>query len=674
MIDVQRRIEAPQMDFGQVILQEQARRNQVENSNLEKTPTRKIFDKLISNPTSLTENKKIFKEACESLLWIKEKNRGVNKWKFNLSQRILLDAFFEMKAETPAVRINVLKGRQQGMSTAIGGFSIIEMLSHPGTTALISSEKKGPGGSGENIYFMYERYLQEFVNTMHAEVDEPNWLFPDKIEERARHGEQFMLFNGSDFYVVSQGLVTSKTVQFVHLSEAAFFNDLSTYMGMLMQTVPKLTESYVFIESTAKAYGNHHYDEWMAACDGKSAFRPLFLPWYCHEEYRVEFDNDEDKDKFRKSLGDSDDHHYGNEHELLTLNTEGSKWREHWKTLNFEDQDQVSLENLRWRRIVIDELKGVIPEFNRQYPTTPEMAFLSNTDHVLDMSSVRWYSGFKVEDEPMVREPERGEFTEPQIEPRVQTGPVTEVSVAKYIRIPTGVVHMWEGPLPNNEYVIGVDPAEGRDAGDYAVACVMRRYPFKVVCRLRGYQGRMLTLRDFARQTFWLGKHYNDAYILTELNGVGTMFPDFLMEWGYPSIMSEGMALRGPDTGKWGWVTTGPLRSRAISLLQDTVNSRQVGIPDPLLLEEMNHFMWIDGKAQAARKGRSGSENSTRDVAGGHDDCLTAFMGALLANEALPAAKTEEQIKSENMARETIRNKRAEKRRSPDGYSPWDYC
>ena len=483
------------------LIQVEAQEEQAKRDIKVETESRKMLRMLHEEPAKILNDKKLFKKACETFLTIQDKNRDIRKFKLNRSQEILLDAYFEMKKDTPAVRINVLKGRQQGMSTMIGACAVIEMLAHHNTRALIASEEKG--GSGENIFMMYQlyfHYFQQLIEDELTEKERADWFWEGDLAKRFKFGDTCQLQNGSAFSVVGEKLVTSRTLQFIHLSEAAFFNHLKDCLGMLRQTIPKTTSSSMIIETTAKEYGNDYYDEWMGACAGKSAFRPLFLPWFIHEEYRKEFDSEDEEKAFEASLGESEEHEFGNEKELLDMDLMASDWVKYWKTLDFEGYDKISLENLNWRRLVIRELNGVIPEFNRQYPTTPEMAFLSNSAHVLDMNAIRWYMS------EMVREPERGQLVER-----------TDGSgLAEYKQMRSGILSVWEHPNPHMEYIIGVDVAEGKDSGDFSCAYVISRLPLRIVCRLRGYDGRRVTIKEFARQLYMLGKYYNDAYICPE--------------------------------------------------------------------------------------------------------------------------------------------------------------
>lgn len=638
------------IDLGNALLQEKARRNQKIAERIE-TPARRILGIIENDPGSITQDKELFKEACESLLWILDKKAKSHPIRFNRSQLILLDAYFEMREDNEgSVLINILKGRQQGMSTAIGAFACMEMLAHPNTGALIASEEKG--GSGENIFYMYERYFQLLQKIMHLELDEEDYLWPGDITSRFNFGDSCELYNGSKFKVVGEKLVTSRTLQFIHLSEAAFFNNLNNCMGMLLQTMPK--QSIMFIETTAKEYGNNHYDTWMGSCSGQSSFKPLFLPWFIHEEYSEDFKSEEEKSRFIMSLGQSDDHDFGNEAELLELDATKSDWYKYWNKIDMRGNVTPTYENLKWRRTLIRKLNGNINEFNRQYPTLPEMAFLANTSHVFDMNAIRWYQ------QNQVVEPERGNLVER----------VDGLTSAQYNKDRTGILSIWEHPLPYSEYVIGVDVAEGNDSGDFSCAYVLRRMPFRIVCRLRGYDGRRIGIKEFSRQLYWLGKYYNNAWICPENNNDGSAVVQNLLEWGCPKLMPEGMITKEgqQSRNRYGWRNSSKMRDIGIGETQDILSSRHVGIPDELFIDEAHHFVYVNGRPQAARKGQN--DTSTISLPGTHDDGIFAFISAIIGDKALPLAKTEEEMKYKELLAKNKVQERYKKQSTTRG-SDW---
>ena len=616
------------MNLEQALLLEQARRKQLQSVVKAETEAMKMFKILRDTPEKITQSKALFKKACEAFLWISTKERGIRQFKLNRSQEIFLDAYFEMKHLTPAVRINILKGRQQGMSTMIAACAVIEMLAHPNTRCLIQSEEKG--GSGGNIFMMYTLFFEEFarfITDTIPEAERQEWnIWTTNFKKRFSFGHECELPNRAMFSVVGEKPVTSRTLQFIHLSEAAFFNRLMDSLGMLMQTIPATTQSAMFIETTAKMYGNDYHDAWLAACEGKSTFLPLFIAWFNHEQYSQDFKDHEERTKFIESLSDNEESEFGNEKGLLELDTSNASWRNHWEFKESKIIDRPTLENMNWRRIAIRNLNGNIDEFNRQYPSTPEMAFLSKSKHVLDMEAVRWYEQFVKKPKDIGILQEFGDGSRRY----------------KYVVERGGVLKVWEHPMKFAEYIIGIDVAEGLDSGDFSVAYVCKRFPFQIVAVLRGYDGRRLNLGEFSRQCYLLGNYYNTATICPENNGGGEALCQLLGEWGYQNMMPESVITGLGNNPRFGWRSTGGLRELGVGYLQEVIEARGLGIPDEGLIQEFYHFVRINGKAQAARKGEERGDRTSE--AGYYDDRIFALIGAILANKKLPRARTEQEI------------------------------
>lgn len=643
--------QSPAINFDALILEVESEKKQ-QAAEVE-TPEQLLLRVMREDKPKISNSKGLYKAFMETFFYIRPKERGLERFIINTSQEVLLDAYWLMKTDTPFTRMNILKGRQQGMSTLIGAFAVMEMLLHPGTGALIATEDME--NSGKNLYMMYETYLKEFEHLMKLHLKhlpKSEWLFPDKIAPRFRFGKETYLDNQSMFTVVGEKLVTSRTLQFIHLSEAAFYHHLDDCLGMMLQTLPKQddTVSSMFIETTAKMYGNEHHDGWLASCAGKSAFLPLFLPWYIHAPYRRRFRDTAEQERFEKKLGDSEDHPYGNEKELLKLDNSNAAWRKMWPGLDFKKYgyDNVHLENLKFRRFTIDELKGNINEFNRQYPSTPEMAFLSNSAHVLDMDAIRWYVAHQQEDPKEI-----GVFS--------KGGPTTP----RFGQQRLGIVSIWEHPMPYREYVIGVDVAEGFDIGDYSCAYVVCRMPFKIVARLRGREGRTIRLAELEEQLNFLGYYYNTAHICIENNGSGMSVTEGLQKLAYPNQVPEDL-ITGLPSNRYGWRSLqgrGGTRDRGVNLLQEFVSNQQIGIPCEIFLDEAHHFHYIDGRPQAARKGKASSGSTV----GCFDDSIIALVGALLANAELVPAKTETQ-QQEFMEKQRVHRERELQRRASKDY------
>lgn len=70
----------------------------------------------------------------------------------------------------------------------------------------------------------------------------------------------------------------------------------------ILGSVPREPFTVVVLESTAKGIGNFFHDTWCDAVDGKSAYTPLFVPWFEIDIYYKPFINEKQKIEFIQSM------------------------------------------------------------------------------------------------------------------------------------------------------------------------------------------------------------------------------------------------------------------------------------------------------------------------------------------------------------------------------------
>jgi hypothetical protein len=131
-----------------------------------------------------------------------------------------------------------------------------------------------------------------------------------------------MVISTADKVKIGRGL----TLHNFHGSEVAFWKNAKELMLSVMQAIPSLPTTAVFLESTANGFGGdgeYFYQMVQDALAGKNEFELIFLPWHLMPEYSQPFANETE----RKSFGETLD---GYEKELLAkenLRYEQLKWR-----------------------------------------------------------------------------------------------------------------------------------------------------------------------------------------------------------------------------------------------------------------------------------------------------------------------------------------------------------
>lgn len=239
----------------------------------------------------------------------------------------------EQLAQTGKVRVLVLKGRQQGISTYLQARLRWLLKKRGGRKAYtMAHEIKATN----NLFKMAKRYHDH----------EPEAIRPITGASNANE----LLFSGMDcrMEVATAGTKDtgrSSTVQLLHGSEYAFWENAESHWAGIGQTVPDLPGTEVWIESTANGVKNDFYARWKQAINGVGDFIPIFLPWFWQPEYRRALPPDWKRD---------DD-----ENELAQL-------------YGLDD------EQLAWRRNKIEsDFNGDASRFQQEYPCNWQEAFVA---------------------------------------------------------------------------------------------------------------------------------------------------------------------------------------------------------------------------------------------------------------------------------------------------------
>ena len=155
-------------------------------------------------------------------------------------------------------------------------------------------------------------------------------------------------------------------------------------------------------------------------------------------------------------------------------------------------------------------------------------------------------------------------------------------------------------PEPKHSYVISVDVSRGKGL-DYSAFHVIdvTKMPYQQVCT---YRNNMVTPLDYADIIHRIGKAYNTASVLVEVNDVGQQVADSLfMDYEYESIIyTHGAGPRGKQitTGfgknqkkiERGVRTTKIVKAVGCSMLKLLVEQRQLIINDHSTIHELSRF------------------------------------------------------------------------------------
>ena len=284
----------------------------------------------------LQKLKSDFIHYASKCLKIRTKSGSVEPFTLNKAQLHIHQELERQKGETGKVRALILKGRQQGVSTLIGGRFYHRVSWHKGTQAFILTHALD---ATQNLYKMAQRYYE---NT-------PACVKPEVSTSNAKELIFGILDSGYKLGTAENKAVgRSATIQLLHGSEVAFWANASEHAKGIMQAVPSEPGTEIILESTANGLGNFFHQQWQQAEAGLSDFRAIFVPWFWQDEYKRAIDGD---------------------FSVTTEETELAAWY------------GLTPEHLNWRRYKIAELSVTGQDgqkaFRQEYPNTPDEAFVT---------------------------------------------------------------------------------------------------------------------------------------------------------------------------------------------------------------------------------------------------------------------------------------------------------
>jgi hypothetical protein len=268
-----------------------------------------------------------FPHYASRCLKIRSKSGAIEQLVLNKAQLHLHTIAEKQRAETGKVRIIGLKGRQQGFSTYVEGRIYWRVTHQKGVRAFILTHEEE---ATKNLFEMANRYHEhcpELVrpHTGQANANELNF---DRLDSGYKIGT-----------ARTKGTGRSSTLQFFHGSEVAFWPNAQEHAGGVLQAIPDMDGTEVFLESTANGIGNFFHAEWQKAESGESDYIPVFIPWYWQDEYK------RDATDFQ-------------------MTPEEAAYRDFYK---------LTVEQIAWRRAKIIELGELL--FKQEYPATAAEAF-----------------------------------------------------------------------------------------------------------------------------------------------------------------------------------------------------------------------------------------------------------------------------------------------------------
>lgn len=427
-------------------------------------------------------------EACFTVV---DKNGRTVPFFLNEVQRDFVSRIEQEGTSRPFL---ILKGRQQGFTTEITGIALASSVTTPNWFGMTITD------CGDNTRSIFNDKARSVYDRL------PRRLRPTEKFNSARELNFSELNSSWRAATASRDVARSKTLSFVHYSEAAFYkcelSDIQAAVGAAC-----VDGALVIYETTANGF-NAFRELWKSGTCVN-----IFYEWWRTPEYR------------------------STEYEYLD---KADAWlSERLKMLSDMGLDR---EQLTWYAKKYD---GYLDKrmIRQEYPCTPDEAFLSTGKCIFDLDKL---NAQMLRVERLLPPPTVGEFVYERVMETLKNERgevVASTPVLKNIRFiedKSGCIRIHEQPRVKRDeygeithrapYVLGGDTAgEGSDF-----------YTTKVLCNLDGRTAATLHRQrmdedKYAEQVFCLGQYYHDALVALEIN-YSRAPTRHLQQLGYPNL------------------------------------------------------------------------------------------------------------------------------------------
>jgi hypothetical protein len=257
-----------------------------------------------------------FEFYARNCLSIRTKEGGISPFVLNEAQQYIHSRLEEQRSRTGKVRAIVLKGRQQGASTLIGGRYYWRTTHRPGVRTFILTHD---AEATANLFSMTDRYHQhcpQFVKPAVGAANAKELTFP-LLDSEYKVGT-------AGTKAVGRG----STITYFHGSEVAFWPNADEHVKGVMQAVPDADDTEIILESTANGMGNFFHQQWKKAEAGESEYQAIFVPWYWQPEYSKtppkDFIYGEDEEEIAAQYGLTKEQIYWRRQKIVELSTNGA--------------------------------------------------------------------------------------------------------------------------------------------------------------------------------------------------------------------------------------------------------------------------------------------------------------------------------------------------------------
>jgi hypothetical protein len=473
----------------------------------------------------------------------------------------------------------ILKGRQQGFTSFITAYQLACTITRKNFEGFTAADENN---NADTIFENKAKY--------------PYSQLPKAIQPTEKYNNRKQLrfdkINSSwEVKTASKNMGRSRTINFFHGSEAAFWHDgISGTQAGLGEALTK--DAIQILESTANGY-NEFKDAWDS---GK--WENKFYEWWRTPEYRLNFESNEKESVFKEKVKVAE------LNQKIASNASEKDWI--WQRCKWlYEVIQLEWEQIYW---YYNKWDGYLNKelIKQEYPCSPDEAFLASGNCVFNKEILlqrKEYLKRLYEEHP----PKRGRFTFEWNDPDTQDK--IKLETIKWIDDLNGPITIYEDKKNGYPYVLGGDTkGEGRD-----------KYAATIKNNVSGKRTAVLHMqatnsKPYTWQVYCLGYYFNWALVGIEIN-FNTAPVEELQRLNYPNqYMREATdTIEKEIKGKYGWKTDGNTRPRMIDKEIDLIENNIDLFTDITMIDEAMTFVYD-------KDGRPDAES------GKHDDVLISDM------------------------------------------------
>ena len=513
------------------------------SANPEKSPLQMVND-LIETMRICDADPQEFIEHCLS---IKTKNQQTVLLHLNTAQTMIHDRIKKLRALGKPIRMIILKARQEGVSTLCEALIFERTARFENTNSLIVAHEPE---STDAIFAMSKLFydlLPTWAKPMRRYDNKKQMVFENPNEkERANDPglRSRMVIATAEKAKVGRGL----TLHNFHGSEVAFWKNAKDLMLSVLQAIPNLPNTAVFLESTANGFGGdgeYFYKTVQDVLAGKSEFELVFLPWHLMDEYSLALTGDKEKIKFSETLD------------------------EYEKSL--KTSARLTLEQLNWRRWAIQNLTGGdIEKFKQEYPATIEEAFVASSKSVIPKQYVE----------------AQGKFTR---------SPIRKLDD----------ILIYEEPNPRHFYSLGADPSEGIGQDDSTITIIDKMTGREVGSYIGQIQPDL-----FAKKIKQAAELFNDALAIVEINNHGLAVINAL-KGEYSNLYQRTVFDKQTNTKRkeLGWKTSQTTKPLMVDDFIAGLRDEDIGLSSQTTVSQMMTFVHTNESSRYGMGAESGQKD-----------------------------------------------------------------